>query len=89
MAIQHYFIVSCYQEVAVLCQGCHDVQWICSQALKCCYRDANNNIQKIGRIQTKNRQVFKVTCNFNVTKLVRNREVTKSECQNGQKRLQK
>ena len=27
-------------------------------------RDANINIQKIGRIQTKNREVFKITCNF-------------------------
>ena len=40
-------------------------------------RDAYINIQKIGRIQTKNRKVFKITCNFNGTKLAKNREVAK------------
>ena len=40
-------------------------------------RDANINVQKIGRIQTGNREVFKITCNFDGTKLVRNREVAK------------
>ena len=53
------------------------------------HRDANINIQKIGRIQTKNREVFRITCNFKGTKLARNREVAKFGCQNGQKCLQK
>ena len=53
------------------------------------YRDANINIQKIGKIQIKNSEVFKFTCNFNGTKLARNREVAKFGCQNGQKCLQK
>ena len=50
-----------------------------------CNRAANINIQKIGRIQTKNREVFKISCNFNGTKLARNKEVAKFGCQNGQK----
>ena len=64
---------------------------LCSR--ECCNicntRDANINIQKIGRIQTKDREVFKITCNFNGTKLSRNREVAKFGSQNGQKCLQK
>ena len=53
-------------------------------------RDANINIQKIGRIQTKNLEVFKITCNFNGTKLIaRNREVAKFGCQNGTEMLTK
>ena len=55
----------------------------------CCIRDADINIQKIGRIQTKNREVSKITCNFNGTKLARNWEVAKFGCQNGQNCLQK
>ena len=51
-------------------------------------RDANTNIQKIERIQTKNREVVKIACNFNGTYLARNREVAKFGCQNGQKCLQ-
>ena len=39
--------------------------------------DGNVNILKIGRIQTKNIEIFKITCNFNGTKLKRNREVAK------------
>ena len=38
-------------------------------------RDANIHIQEIGMIQTKNREVFKITCKFNGTKLARNREL--------------
>ena len=59
-----------------------------SQLEGCC-RDANINIQKIGRTQTKNREVFTITCNFNSTKLAKNGEVAKFGCQNGQKCLQK
>ena len=40
-------------------------------------RDANINVQKTGRIQTENMEVFKITCNFDGTKLARNREVAK------------
>ena len=40
-------------------------------------RDANIDIQKIGRIQTKNKEVFKITHNFNGTNLARNREGAK------------
>ena len=49
------------------------------------FRDANINIQKRERIQIKSREVFKITCNFNGTKLARNRKVAKFGCQNGQK----
>ena len=52
-------------------------------------RDANFNIQKIGRIQTKSKKDFTITCNFSDTKLARNREVAKFGCQNGEKCLQK
>ena len=48
-------------------------------------RDANINIQKLGRIHTKSKEVFNITSNFNGTKLARNREVAKFGCQNGQK----
>ena len=52
-------------------------------------RDANINIQKIGRIQTKTGEVFKTTCNFNGTKLAKNRDVDRFGCQNGQKCYEK
>ena len=35
------------------------------------------------------KEVFKITCNFNETKLARNREIAQLRCQNGQKCLQK
>ena len=64
------------------------VKWLILST-QCSYRDANINIQKIGRIQTKNRDVFKITCNFNSTKLARNRDFAKFGCQNGTKMFTK
>ena len=52
-------------------------------------RDVNKNIQKIGRTQTKNREVFKIMRNFNGIKLARDRGVAKFVSQNEQKYLQK
>ena len=52
-------------------------------------RDANIHIQKIGRIQTEMREIFKTPCNFNCTKLARKREIAQFGCQNGQKYLKK
>ena len=46
-----------------------------------CRRDTNT--PKIGRIQTKIGEIFKITYMFNGTKRARNREVTKFGCQNG------
>ena len=68
----------------------HDI--LCKMTLLPCvsaeFRDANINIQKIG-FKQKNREVFKISCNFNDTKLARNREVVKFWCQNGQKMFTK
>ena len=61
----------------------------CLETDRAIIRDVNINIQKIRRIQTKNMEVFKITRNFNGTKLARNRKVAKFGCQNGQKCLQK
>ena len=43
---------------------------------------------EIGRIQTNNREVFKITCNFSGIKFARNRGA-EFGCQNGQNCLQK
>jgi len=45
-----------------------------------------HSCQKIDRIQTKNREVFKMACNFNGTNLARNKEVAKFGCKKWAKR---